>query len=202
MGAARVGGLQRGQRVFGVGAKAVEEVLGVEEHLLHPRGQPGDGVADHGQVLGQRGLEGLGHVKVPRLAHDRGHRRARFQDGLHVGVGLGGAAGPPGHAEGGQARVLERHVLHPAEEPEVLGVRSRPAALDVVDAERVQARGDADLVLHGERHALPLSPVTQGRVVDLDVTTHAVPPRRCSSIMRHPSVRTAAASPCRATGRP
>ena len=62
----------------------------------------------------------------------------RLEDGPHVRIGLGGAAGPPGHAERGELGVLERDVLHAPEESEVLGIRARPAALDVVNAEGIQ----------------------------------------------------------------
>jgi hypothetical protein len=43
--------------------------------------------------------------------------------------------------------VLERLLTHGGEELLVLGVRARPAALDVVDAELVQAASDVQLVL-------------------------------------------------------
>src|SRR5215472_4709506 len=42
----------------------------------------------------------------------------------------------------------------------------------VVDAECVEPLGDADLVLHGEGHALALGAVAEGSVVDLDLPGH------------------------------
>jgi hypothetical protein len=42
-------------------------------------------------------------------------------------------------------------VLDTLEELGVFGVRAGPAALDIVDAERIQLAGDLDLVLGRER---------------------------------------------------
>ena len=55
-----------------------------------------------------------------------------------------------------------------SEELDVLRVRARPAALDVVHAEVVELLGDAQLVVDRGRHALDLQAVAQGGVEDLD----------------------------------
>src|SRR5690606_9663642 len=68
----------------------------------------------------------------------------------------------------GHPRVLELHVPDALEKLHVLGVGPGPAALDVVDAEPVQAHGDAHLVLRGEGDALALGPVPQSGVKQLD----------------------------------
>src|SRR5207249_697085 len=83
-----------------------------------PKPQERDRVADHREILGEGRAERLRDVEVPRLADDRRHRRAGIEQGLHVGVRVGGASGATGHAEGGELRVLERDVLHATEEPE------------------------------------------------------------------------------------
>ena len=62
-------------RVVGVRDVPVEEVLGVEEHRAPGGLEVGDALADHVEVLLERGVERLGHVEVPRLAHDA-HRGA------------------------------------------------------------------------------------------------------------------------------
>ena len=138
VGAGGFGGPERRERVFAVPPEAVEEMLGVEHHLLRTRTEKGDRVGDHLQVFVERRRERVGHLEVPRLTDDRRDGRARVQERLHVGVRLGGAARTAGHAERRELRVLERHVLHPAEEAQVLGIGARPAPLDVVDAERVE----------------------------------------------------------------
>ena len=56
---ASCGGLQRLQGVLGVVPEAVEEVLGVVEHLAPGRLAVGDRVGDHVQVLLQRRAEHL-----------------------------------------------------------------------------------------------------------------------------------------------
>jgi len=142
---------QRRQRVVAVGAEAVEEMLGVEEHLVHPGPQERDRVADHREILGEGRAERLGHVEVPRLADDRRHRRAGIEQCLHVRVRLRSGPGATGHAERGELRVLERDVLHATEESKILRVRTRPPALDVLDAQRVEPSRDLQLVVHRER---------------------------------------------------
>src|SRR6059058_476829 len=174
VGAGGFGGPERRERVFAVPPEAVEEMLGVEHHLLRTRTEEGDRVGDHLQVFVERRRERVGHLEVPRLADDRRDGRARVQERLHVGVRLGGAARTAGHAERRELRVLERHVLHPAEEAQVLGIGARPASLDVVDAERVEPRRQADLVLHREGHSLALRPVPEGRVIDPDQLAHGL----------------------------
>ena len=75
---------------------------------------------------------------------------------------------PARHAEGGDLGLLELLGGQQLEELEVLRVRAGEARLDQVDAEGVQAPGDAHLLGGRERHALPLHAVAQGRVVELD----------------------------------
>src|SRR5712692_7278441 len=168
----RFRGHQRGHRVVGVGAEAVEEVLGVEDDLVHPGPEERDRVADHGEILGKRRAEGLGHVEVPRLADDRRHRRAGVEHRAHVGVRVGGAAGAPGHAERRELGVLERDVLHAPEEAEVLRVRARPSALYIMNAERVEPGREPNLIFHRERHAFALGAIAERGVVDLDQAAH------------------------------
>jgi len=149
-------------------------VLGVEDDFVHARPEERDRLADHRQILGERRAEGLGHVEVPRLAHDRRHRRARIQERPHIGVRLGGAPGAPGHAERRQLCLLERDILHAPEETEVFRVRARPPALDVVDPQRVEASREPNLVFHRERHPFALGAIAERGVVDLDQAAHGV----------------------------
>ena len=88
---------------------------------------------------------------------------------------------------GAMARRAERRELRglPADGPgrgeelDVLGVRARPAALDVGHPELVEHARDPQLVGERERHVLALRPVAQGRVVEDD---RGVVARSC----RHP----------------
>src|SRR5213593_21147 len=168
-GRARVGrGAHARERVVAVGRQAVEEVLGVEDDLVGPLAEVGDGVVDDLQVLRERDAQVLAHVEVPGLADDGDHRRLGAETEGQVAVVGGLHARAAGRAEGRHLRVLETEGLHGAEELLVARIRARPAALDVVEAEVVEALGDAELVLEREGDVLGLRPVAQRRVVELD----------------------------------
>src|SRR5213594_247149 len=156
------------ERVVVVGRETVEEVLGVEDDLVGPLAEVGDGVVDDLQVLRERDAQVLAHVEVPGLADDGDHRRLGAETEAQVAVVGGLHARPAGRAEGRHLRVLESEALDGAEELLVAWVRARPAALDVVEAEVVEALGDAELVLEREGDVLGLRPVAQRRVVELD----------------------------------
>ena len=73
-----VGRPQHPEGELGVAAVAVEEVLGVEEHLeAGVAARNSTESADHGHGLVERRPQRLGDVVVPRLGHDAGHRRCR-----------------------------------------------------------------------------------------------------------------------------
>src|SRR6266508_3602173 len=138
-----------------------------------------DGIADHGQVLFERGPERGGDVEVPRFAENGYHRRARLDQRLDIAVLLRSHARSPGRSEGRDLGGLEDGVLHALKEAQVLGVGARPAAFDIVDAERIEALRDADLVLHGEGHTFSLGAIAEGRIVDLDQAGHGLLSSRC-----------------------
>src|SRR5207342_339508 len=88
-------------------------------------------------------------------------------------------AGPPGGAERGEARVPQVELLAGTrEELGVLGVRARPATLDVADTELVELARDGQLVGDGEVEPLLLSAVAQRGVVDVEgaLQVHRVRP--------------------------
>src|SRR6266446_2403846 len=175
-GRARVGrGAHARERVVAVGGETVEEVLGVEDDLVGPLAQVGDGVVDDLQVLRERDAQVLAHVEVPGLADDGDHRRLGAETEIEVTVVGGLHARPAGRAEGGHLRVLQTEALDGAEELLVARVRARPAALDVTDAEVVEPLGNAQLVLEREGDVLGLRPVAQRRVVELDPPHGRVP---------------------------
>src|SRR5438132_7650306 len=162
------GGAQARERVVALGREAVEEVLGVEDHLVGPLAQIGDGIVDDLEVLLEGDAQVLAHVEVPGLADDGDDRGLGAQAEEQVAVVGGLHARPAGRAEGRHLRVPEARALDGAEELLVARVRARPAALDVLDAEVVEPLGDADLVLEREGDVLGLRPVAQRRVVELD----------------------------------
>ena len=155
--------------VVAVGAVAVEEVLGVEEHLLPLLAEVGDRVADHREVLLERGAQRELDVAVVRLGDQRHDAGAGVAQRGHQRVVGRGDPGPAGGPERREPRVAQVELLaRPAEELGVLGVGARPAALDVAHAEVVEVPGDGELVGDGEGEPLLLRAVAQGRVVDVE----------------------------------
>ncbi len=91
---------------------------------------------------------------------------AESSSGLKAGIVGDRASRPLDHAEGGEARLLQRRLL--SHEEGVCGVRAGITALDVVDAELVQHGHDAPLVLEREIDARRLRAVAQRRVEQIE----------------------------------
>src|SRR4029078_6781257 len=85
-----------------------------------------------------------------------------------IRVLLGPVRAMAGRAEGRELGGLPRHPASGLEELDVLGVRARPAALDVRHPELVEHPGDAELVGGAEGDVLALGAVTERRVVQDD----------------------------------
>ena len=67
----------------------------------------GDAVADHGEVLLEAAAERDVDMEVPGLADHADRGRRRIDQRRQAGIVGDAAAGPPRHAEGGEARALE-----------------------------------------------------------------------------------------------
>ena len=177
---ARLGGRGRAaQRVLGVVAPGVEEVLGVVHHALALRHEKADRLVDHAQVLVAADADDLAQVQAPRLADDGDGRREDLGEHAQALVGLGRDALAPGHAEGDELGVDQPLCLHAPEELDLLGVRGREAALDEADAELVELERDARLLVDRDGHALLLHAVAERRVVQLHLLL-AVTAERCA----------------------
>ena len=81
--------LDAGDREFGIGEVAVEEMLGVENHFVNVLFEIGDGVVENLEIGRQRNPQRLAHVQVPGLADDGRDGRIRLQHQLQVAVGRG-----------------------------------------------------------------------------------------------------------------
>src|SRR5437870_6996003 len=194
-GRARVGrGAHARERVVAVGRETVEEVLGVEDDLVGPLAEVGDGVVNDLQVLRERDAQILAHVEVPGLADDGDHRRLGAETEAEVTVVGGLHARAAGRAEGRHLRVLQPEALDGAEELLVARVRARPAALDVVEAEVVEPFGNAQLVLEREGDVFGLGPVAQRRVVELDASHGRVSGARAGALPMNASCSARTAS--------
>ena len=113
------------------------------------------------------------------------------------GSSVGRVRAMAGRAESRELRVLPAQRPGRGEELDVLGVRARPAALDVRHAELVEHARDPQLVGERERDVLALGTVAQGRVVEDDrrvvALGHAGTPassrRRSTAAVATPSSR-------------
>ena len=125
LGAGLGSGAEDLERVLAVGAVAVEEVLGVEEHRLPLLAQVGDGVAHHREVLLQRGAQRELDVAVVRLRDEGDDPGAAVAEGCDVRVVRGAYAGPARRPERCELCVPEVELRScAAEELGVLGVRA------------------------------------------------------------------------------
>ena len=169
VGAGLGGSGAHGDRVVGVGVVAVEEVLGVEEDGAALALEVGDRVARHLDALVERRAERLGDLQVPALADDAQRLAARVEQRLQTRIVLGRRdALAPRRTERRDDRLLELEVRARSKNSMSLGLEPGKPALDVVHAEQVELRRDAQLVLDREGHALSLCAVTKGGVVESD----------------------------------
>ena len=135
------------QRVSRVGLVAVEEMLAIDHRLAARRDRRAHAVADAVEVLLQRATERDMDVIVPALGdkHDRvGVGRQQTRDAGIVGDRAPSALG---HAEGAEFGALGWFAL---KELGVERIGAGIAALDIIDAEFVQHRGDVALVVEAE----------------------------------------------------
>ncbi len=158
-------GARAGERIFRIGLVAVEEMLAIDHRLAARADRRLHAVGDGLEVLVERAAQRDMDVIVPRLGDidDR------------VGVGgektskawiIGGrAAGPLGHAEGAEAGAVGGLLF---EEFGVERIRARIAALDIVDAEPVEHRRDAALVVEREVDAGGERAVAHRRVEQIE----------------------------------
>jgi hypothetical protein len=166
LGAGLHRGAEAAQGVVGIVPEGVEEVLGVVDHPLVLANEEADGVGDHPQVVLGIDVGDLLEVKRPRLADQRADGREAIGQQAQGRVVGGGRVPATGHPEGRELRVLETLAREQIEQSLLLGVRGGEAGLDHLDPERVEGVGHAHLLVHGQRHALPLHAVAEGGVVE------------------------------------
>ncbi len=213
--AVRHRGLEHPQGELRVAREAVEEVLGVEQHLHACVAEELDGVSDHRNALVERGAQRFGHVVVPRLPDDAHSAHVGLDEVAQRVVAVDLAFHATGRPERDQRARLELQLLrHPPEQLVVLRVRARPSGFDVVHTEPVELLRDPQLVLDGEGDALELSAVAERRVIDLDLfgrvhaasTSGPLPPVRRATATGPPDLRLALirahTSPCTCRSRP
>ena len=155
-------------------------MLRVEEHPATLCAEERHRIAHHRDALDEVGAQGLGHVQVPRLAHQAHHLGAGLEEiakGLRRVSSLSGA---PGHAERGELCMLQCLFHRELEELRVARVGARPAPLDEGEADLVELVQDAQPILNRVGQVRLLRAVAKRRVVELDADggghAHAVAP--------------------------
>ena len=149
-------------------------MLGVVDDSLAGTNQERDRLADHPQVLFAIDLHHLLQMKPPGLADERAHRRKAIRQHSQRGIIGCRHSATPGHPESGDLCVFERFPGEQLEELQLLRIGAREARLDQVDPELVQPVRHPHLLLRGQRHALPLHTIAEGRVVELDASHAAL----------------------------
>ena len=147
-------------------------MLRVKIDFGHGAFQIGDGIPDDLQIPSGVQTQGLLGVPLARLAENRPRRRARRNEGVQVGVGIRRIIGMMRAPERGDFGMFQAIVGYLLEKRHVDRVGTGPAALDVVDAELVEAQGDLDFVGRGQVDVFGLRAVAQGRVVQDDLLRH------------------------------
>ena len=154
------------QRVVGIGLVAIEEMLRVIHHLFALLLEVANRVADHAQVLIQRGAQDVGNLIIPTLAKDGDGGCAGLQQRQYIAVAGCIDAHLARTAKGNQARVLQLECFDALEKLQIFWIGAGIAGLDEINPKSIQSLDDLDLVLHRIGNALRLGAVPQGGVVN------------------------------------
>ena len=144
-------------------------MLGVEDHFIDPLLHIGDGVGDDLQIGLLADAQVVAYMQVPSLANQSHHRGIGFEQHSKIEILRWLDADLHGRAEGRHLGVLELEFFDALEKIGVAVVGAGITAFDVIDAEFVQFRGDAQLVLERKRNIFGLAAVSQGRVVKQNI---------------------------------
>ena len=143
-------------------------MLRIVKHLAPLALKVGHGVANHGQVLLEGHAEDLRDMERPGFADHRDDPGAGLEKLPHLRIILHFHPAAASHAEGRDLGVSPRALGRFSEEFDVLGIRARPPALDVIHPELVQTLGHPQFVLHAERNPRSLRAIPQGGVINRD----------------------------------
>ncbi len=152
------GRLPGGDGVFGVELVAVEAMLGVVNDKLAVVLEKLHGVADHRQIFLRRAAQDFLHVQHGGLAENGHDGRRRLDEQAHLIILFDRHSFFARGAERGEPGVLEFFLFRLGKKLNVLGIAAGPAAFNVMNPERVELLGDAELVRHREIDAFALEP--------------------------------------------
>lgn len=139
---------------------AVKEVFGVKDDLFARFFSVSDSIFDHVQVLFKCGFKSICDMEVPALAEDGNHRSICSQKGFDILIVLDLDLGPSSRGESHYFGILQRNIFYGFKELDIFGIRSRPSAFDVVDAQLVEKPGDLEFILKGKGYPLGLRAVS------------------------------------------
>ena len=138
---------------------SVEKMLRIEHDLLTFVFKVLHGVGNHVKVFAEPHAYDFRRVKIPALAEYRHRRRVRLEKRPQPLVVLRSNALSARRAERRQPRFSEVLADYLAKKLRVLGVRSRVACLDKINAELREGAANRYLVANGKRDALALRSV-------------------------------------------
>ncbi len=164
--------LESFQRIVRVRLVAVEKVLGVVNHFADMLLEIGERIMNQLKIFLKTDPQSFTHMEVPGFTKNRNRIRPGRNQGLDIIVFLRGRFGAPGRTKGSNARLGQFFVLNRIKESDILGIGTRPSPLDVMNSHIIEAVGDIDLVLNQKRDILRLGSVTQGRIVQADLSHH------------------------------
>lgn len=137
--------------------EAIEKMLGIEEDPALMLDKEGDRLAHHCQCLLERGPERMHHMVVPGLGHDADIVDTTLDQGLQVWIASNVGISPTGRAKGNESCGMQVELgCCTREEGGILGVGTRPAALNVVHPEAVELTSNPELVINGKGDSLLL----------------------------------------------
>ena len=162
------------QGVVLVGLVAVEEMLAIDDCLAALKERCLDRLADVVQIFLERAAERDTDMVVPGLGDEGDDIGVRGEKARHARIIGGGAACPFGHAEGCETGALQLRPLREKFGIERIGAGI--AALDIIDPETIEQRGDMALVGERKIDIRRLRAVAQGRVEEAELFAgHDVP---------------------------
>ena len=160
--------LQRQHRVLPVVPGTVKEMLRIVNDLAAPLLEKCDRVADHPAIFLGRNPEHLFDMQEPAFSENRHGGSLGFEQFLYLWIPACRRIPGAGHPERGDLGVFPFVAAGLTEELDILRVAARPAALDVVDPERVQFFRHTDFVDDGKGDSRALRAISEGRVVECE----------------------------------
>ena len=159
---------QRANRIFRIGLPCIEEMLGIPHHVPSRAAHQLHRIGNHRQIFFRRDAQDRLGLKFRRFPHKRHHRRLGLDQRPHSRILISPHPAPPRHPKGRHPRVLQLQLSNILKKRHILRIGNRESPLDVIHPQLIELRRHQQLVLKREAKPLPLRPIAQRRVVNLD----------------------------------